>query len=386
MGKTSKDLAILFLAKMVLCLLLYLPFYLNLNPFLGLNFSKGLHTIYQNFDGTEYIVIAKSFYNSEIIRSIQFDLPSSYFPSHFPGYPLLIAMFAPLLGFLKSMLFVSFLFTVLSTFAFYNLVKDFKLSSQPLYLSLIFLILPARWLIVHSVGSPEPVFIFFTILAFYFFLKFESTNKYLFLILTGLFGSFAQLTRPPGILIFISLILYIFIKNFKQKRYLQGMLSPITHLPLILIPLSLLSIFYLFYLQTGDFLAYFHSGDNIHLTFPPFQVFNKHQFWVGDIWLEDIIYLLLLGFLGGVMLIKKGLTSLGIFVLVYLGFTSLAAHRDLSRYALPIFPFCLIAFSKVLESKEFKIALGIILLAIYLYAQNFIIENTAPIANLAAFN
>ena len=136
----------------------------------------------------------------------------------------------------------------------------------------------------------------------------------------------------------------------------------------------------------GDFWAYFHSGDNIHLTFPPFQVFNKHQFWVGDIWLEDIIYIFILGFLGGITLLKQKLHLLAFFVLTYLAAASLVAHRDISRYLLPVAPFILIAFEKVLTSREFKIILPILLLAIYLYAQNFLLTNIAPIPNLPLFN
>ena len=66
--------------------------------------------------------------------------------------------------------------------------------------------------------------------------------------------------------------------------------------------------------------------------------------------------------------------------------SSFVAHRDISRYLLPLSPFVLIAFEKILTSKEFKIILPIIILAIYLYAQNFIIQNVAPIPNLTPFD
>ncbi len=154
----------------------------------------------------------------------------------------------------------------------------------------------------------------------------------------------------------------------------------------MLIPLTLLAVFMLYSFTYQDFWAYFHSGDNIHLSFPPFQVFNINQFWVGDIWLEDIIYVFILGFLGGLLLIKQKLYPIAFFVLVYLGASCFVAHRDISRYILPIFPFCLIAFEKILVSKEFKIILVILSLAIYLYAQNFLLSNTAPFPNPQIFN
>lgn len=384
-----RDFLIITATCLLLTLLVWLPHYLGLADFLGLKFGNGFSTIYRNFDGLEYIVIAKSLYNPGIIAGIPLSLPANYYASHFPGFALLILVFAPMMGFLKSMIFTSTLFTILSALAFYLLLKNFKLSSQPLFLSLLFLLLPARWLIVHSVGSAEPVFIFFVIACFYFFLKFEESKKYLYLILSAVFGLFTQLTRPPGILLFLGISAFAFFKFFKEIKnsgFKKAVLSHLKYLPFMIIPLGLLGVFYWYQLSYNDFFAYFHSGDNIHLALPPFQIFNKHQFWVGEIWLEDVIYVFLLGFYGGILLLRKSPQVFGFFVLVYISATSLVAHRDISRYALPIFPFLLIAFEKVLTSKEFKIALLIILPAIYLYTQNFLIENTAPIPELKFFD
>lgn len=377
MTKTVKDLVIITLFVIVSTIFVWLPHILALPNLWGLNFSAGFATIYRNFDGLEYVIIAKSFYDPATIESLPAGLGANYFASHFPGYSILIALFAPILGYLKSMLFVSVLFTIFSVWAFYLLVSEFKLSSKPLFLSILFLILPARWLIVHSVGSSEPVFIFFIIMAIYFFMKFEESKKFWHIFLAGFLGLLAQLTRPPGILLFIALLLFVFIK---------GTANRLKYFPLILIPVGLLGIFYIYSQTYGDFWAYFHSGDNIHLTFPPFQVFNKNQFWVGDIWLEDIIYIFILGFLGGMLLIKQKLYPMAFFVFTYLVASIFVAHRDISRYILPITPFVLIAYERVLTSREFKIILPLILLAIYLYAQNFILANTAPIPNLTPFN
>ncbi len=377
MNRQLKDLGLLALLVAVITSLIWLPHLLRLPDFWGLSFKDGFATIYRNFDGLEYVIIAKSFYNPVIISSLPQSLPANYFASHFPGYSILIALMAPFLGFLKSMLFVSLISTMLSVWAFYFLVRDFKLSANPLLLSFLFLLLPARWLIVHSIGSSEPTFMFFIITALYFFMKFEETHKFSNLYLAGVFGLLAQITRPPGILLFISFVLFAFIKGAGNR---------LKYLPLILIPIGLFGVFYLFGQTYGDFWAYFKSGDNIHITFPPFAVFNKYQFWVGDIWLEDIVYIFILGFLGGVTLWKKKLYPLAFFVLTYLGASVFVAHRDISRYLLPVAPFIIIAFEKVLTSKEFRIILPIILLAIYLYAQNFILANTAPIPNLNLFN
>lgn len=378
MHKTIKNLLVLCLLTLVITVLVWLPHILALPNLWGLNFSSGFSSIYKNFDGLEYVIIAKSFYNPSIIAGLPQSLPAIYFASHFPGYALVINLFAPILGFLKSMLFVSVASTILAVWAFYFFVKNLKLSQSPVFLSFIFLILPARWLIVHSVGSSEPLFIFLIISTVYFFIRFEQTGHFVDILLAAVLGLFAQITRPPAILLFISLMLYV---SFKKTWPNQ-----LKFFPMVLIPLGLLGIFILYGQTYGDFWAYFHSGDNIHLTFPPFQVFNKGQFWVGDIWLEDIIYIFILGFLGAMILLKKKLYPLAFFVFIYLTASIFVAHRDISRYLLPISPFVLIAFEKVLNSREFKIILPIIALAIYLYAQNFILQNVAPIPNPQLFN
>ena len=384
MSKTLNHLSIITGLILISTFLVWLPHLLSISNFWGLNFSNGFNTIYRNFDGLEYVIIAKTFYDPSLIAQIPQSLPSNYFASHFPGYPLLIVAFAPFLGFLKSMLFVSILFTIFSTWVFYFLVRDFKLTPNPLLLSLVFLFLPARWIIVRSIGSPEPIFIFFVILSLYFFLKTipQTLNPKPYIWLSAIFASLSQLVRPPGILLGIALGLYILWQAYQRKsiRYI------LSFYPLILIPLTLLSIFYLFSVQLHDFFAYFHSGDNIHLTFPPLQIFNANQFWVGTIWLEDVVYIFTLGLLAGLLLIKQKLYPFAFLLFTYLLASMFVAHRDISRYTLPIAPFVIIAFQHILVSKEFKIVLAILAIALYLYSQNYILSNIAPVPDLSYYD
>jgi len=246
MTKTLKDLLILSTLTLVLTFLIWLPHILALPNFWGLNFNNGFNTIYRNFDGLEYITIAKTFYKPELIAKIPQSLSANYYAAHFPLYPILILAFSSTLGFLKSMLFISLAFTIFSAWAFYFMCRDFKLSIHPLFLSIIFLILPARWVIVHSVGSAEPVFIFFVITCFYFFLKFEKNSLFLNILLSAIFGLGAQLTRPPGILLFIALALFVHYKFYLESKTLGFKKAYLRHLRyfpyvLIQIPDSLLA-------------------------------------------------------------------------------------------------------------------------------------------------
>lgn len=389
-ARTIRDLSVLLFLTFALQLIIWLPYIISTPNLFNLNFSNGFSTIYKNYDGLNYIVIAKSLYAPSTIGAIPNTLNSNYYAAHFPAYALAILSLAPILGFLKSMLFITSLFTFLSAAAFYFLIKQFGFSNQPLYLSALFLVLPGRWLVVHTIGSPEPMFILFTILSIYAFLNYQKFSHPQWIWLSGIFGLFAQVTRPPGILLFLAFCLYLTWQFMSQKKYLsfkKTIRFIWSYLPLLLIPLSLVGVFQIYAYSYHDFWAYFHSGDNIHLQFVPFGVFNKSQYWVGDIWLEDILYILLLGFLSGLYMLKnKSSQIIGFYILVYTLATTLVAHRDISRYILPITPFAIIAFEKLLTSREFKIVLGILGLGIYLYAQNFLLNNTAPIPNLQYYN
>jgi hypothetical protein len=73
------------------------------------------------------------------------------------------------------------------------------------------------------------------------------------------------------------------------------------------------------------------------------------------------------------------------FTLVFFIPLLFVAHRDLLRYCLPVVPFLILGFKDLLVKKEFKIALIVLLIPIYLYSLTFISQNTMPIANWAPF-
>ncbi len=83
--KTLRDLSILILSTLSITFAVWLPHLLRLN-FYGLNFAEGFNTIYRNFDGIEYIIIAKSNYAERIIAAMPQELPHTYYAAHFPLY------------------------------------------------------------------------------------------------------------------------------------------------------------------------------------------------------------------------------------------------------------------------------------------------------------
>jgi len=391
--KIKRDLLVLSLATFLITFLVWLPFLLGWNG--------GVQTVFKNYDGPNYMVIAKSWYQKSFIaKTFSLPTPLEYYPAHLPGYPLSIAFFNLALPGPWAMLVSSLFFSWLAVIAFYLFVFKFKLSQNPFWLSLVFLLLPARWVAVKAVGSPEPLFIFAILTSFYFFKSaFDKPENNLVskkkivaldLVLAGAFGGLAQISKSPGILLFVGYLTFFSYKLIKEplrKGFLLDFYKQVFKptLPLLLIPVSVLAVFAFYWLQTGDFFAYFHSGDNFHLFFPPYQAFSLTRSWLGDFWREDLVWQYLLGALAVILLFKQKLYDLACFAGVFFVATLFVAHRDLARYSLPLVPFALIAFDNLIQKKEFKIALLIILPAIYFYAINFIAGNTAPVADWAPY-
>lgn len=357
--------------------ILWLPFLLKWESIGHLRFANPLSMfdIYKHWDGALYVVVAKTFYNpnNSVLASTPLGLPVNYFVAHFPLYPLLIKAGAFFIGYLKSMLAWPVLFAVLYGGFFYYFVKELKITKKPLILALVALFFTPRFFVIRSVPAPETIFMFLTLASAYFFIK----KKYL---LAGLVGAFGVFTRSPGMLLFAGYGLYFLTRLLKTKKI------KLEWFGILLIPIALLLVFLLFYLQTGNFFAYFHSGDNIHLLFPPFQVFNHQATWVGTAWLEDILFIYMFYFLALLNLWqKKELKPIFYFVLIYFVAIISVEHKDIARYSLPILPFALIAFERFFTSRKLLITVLVFLPALYFYAWNFMLHNVAPITEWSLF-
>ncbi len=380
-SKLRLILALTFLSA-ISVFILWLPFFLRLKSVWGIPLpNEGMATIVANYDGPLYIVVAKTLYNPRLVSNFSFGLPNEYYAAHFPLYPILIKLSATFFGFPYAMLFVTAISSILAAYFFYIFIQDFVDKKNALWMTAVFLVFPARWLIVRSVGSPEPLFIASVIATLYYFRK----QKYL---AAGFWGSMAQLTKSPGILLFVALFLaQVFPILRKAATTTITRLIPSinlkSYLSIFLIPLALISVFVLYKIQLNDFLAYFHSGDNLHLFFPPFQIFNYSQPWVGTFWLEEVIFVYLFGLLGLIKLIKMKENQLAWFVGVFFVSILFVSHRDIIRYSLPIVPFLLAAFSDTIVTKEFKLAMIVLIIPVYLFSLSYISQNVMPVSDWA---
>ena len=379
-------------------------------------------TIYKHFDGPLYIISAKTGYNPEAFKRIDREptLPhnSLYYAAHLPLYPFFIYLGSFAVGFLKSMIGVTLISSMALSCFFYYFLKRLNLTKHPFLLTSIFLLLP-RFLVVRSVGSPEPLFLLLILSSLFFFEK----KNYLF---AGIFGGLATMTKTPGILLFPAYIFVLieswsigylsfrsalggeksrsvmtlrqvrlsFARFLSRPEPAEGLLRNDKLVPninwnwnwlfLLFIPLGLLAVFGIYYIQCNDFFAYFHSGDNIHLVFP-YAVFNSSSPWVGTAWLEDILFYFVLYISTVVILWKSKYRSFFYFALIFLTATVFVQHRDISRYSLPLWPLACVAYEHIFTSKK-ALLVGIVLIfGIYMYAWNFLGANVMPISEWLPF-
>jgi Gpi18-like mannosyltransferase len=256
MKEKLKELLSIGLLSLIPTLLVWAPFFFKLKSFWTIPLpNEGMATIVANYDGPLYIVVAKSLYSVDIIKQIvSFPLAAQYYAAHFPLFPLLIRAFAIFFGYPYAMLLVTLASSILAIYFFNKLARCYLNQKDSLWLSFVFCLFPARWLIVRSIGSPEPLFLATIIASIYFFRQ----KKYFF---AGLFGALAQLTKSPGILLFAAYFLAIFVPKISglgtqnSSKWLTG-LKLARYWSILLIPLSIVGLFIVYKIRFNDFLPY----------------------------------------------------------------------------------------------------------------------------------
>lgn len=350
-------------------LALSLAFYL----FVARTTKTGLDNIYKSWDGPSYVVTAISLYDpavayhNNIIQSPDIKPTFTFLPAHFPLYPLLIRLFSPL-GYFRAAVGLSLLFSLLGYFVFYALAQALGVR-HPLWLTLPMLLFPPRRFIIAHVGSSEPIFIFFVLLAILFFVRRR-------LPLSAAMAALAQLTRPQGALLGLGFLLVAACELYKTRDLSRTLRD---FYPYLLIPLSLLLVFVFYYFRTGDFWAFFKAIAIFHHfrpeLFPAFKfpAENIETFWQEISVVDYTLYLAAtLTLLKSQKLRPLGLIS-GVFYLPLL----FLQHADISRYALPLVPFAYLAFAPFLQNPLFTLAALATSPAVFRYASTFVSHNRA---------
>lgn len=355
-------------------LLFWSAFYFNIPGKTGMG-NVSMETIWANYDGPNYLAISKCGYDPQCLRTnFALPMPLEYYPAHFPGFPFLINIFNNFFAGPQAMIFVTLFSSLLLSYFSYLFLNLYFSATKSFILSLILLFFPARLFVLRQIGSPEPLFLAAILASIYFF-----KNKKYFI--SAIFVTLTQSLKSPGIILFFAFGLHWLITFIKTKQ-----LNLAKYFWYLLAPLSVLAIFYLYYLQTGDFWAYFHSGDNIHLSLIPYSVFMSHNIWVDTIWLEDVIYIFGLAMVALFSLHHKHKNSIVfIFPLLFTIATIFVGHRDISRYLAPVYPFIILSLGKYLTKKLIILVFILLIPALILYSLNFVAGNAAPIANWAPY-
>ncbi len=337
----------------------------------------GMDYIYRNWDGPGYLIVAKTLYNVDLINNINpFPfLAATHYAFQFPGYPLVIRLFS-FLGYNESMIFVSQTFSLLFSIALYFLVKQVNPKANALVVAILSIFYTPRWFIVSHVGSTEPQMMFFITLFMILHLK----KKYFW---SGLTMGLAQLTKPQGIVFFVGIALYyLYILMTERKT------SVITHLkaflPYLLIPLSLVVVFTVYYFRFGDFFIFLKNEAFPTMQWPPLKVLVAKEimgfplgFWTG--WLEFIVYTYILYLLGIVLLFEKKQYFFSVVALIYFLPVLTFVQADMARFILPILPFIYLGYSDILSKKPVYITLFLSLPMVFLFTIGYINYNLAPL-------
>jgi|SRR5271157_273216 len=339
LGFVDGKMIALALINVIATLLVYVPF---LNDF-------SVITMY--WDGPLYMYVAKMFY---FAPANPFNLPNYYFACNLVLFPLLIRAFS-FIGYDHSMLFVVIASTTLATLVFYRLLKDFNYSINPFWASIVFIFFPSRWLLYHSVGASEPLFILLVISSIYCYKK----DRYLF---AFLLAALASITKIFGVLMFASyIILLLYEKKYKYLPYT------------LIIPAFLGANFLIYQFTYGNFFAYFQYNGGFLKLVPFMNIFDpalKGQTNNAELFIAMyVIYIL-----GALRLWKR--PELFSFTIVFVLFMAFVQHPDISRYLLPAAPFALIvAFDDIISSKEFMLVFPLIVIFGYIYCWGIIPTN-----------
>ncbi|GEM_PF-2418535 len=344
-------IAFLVVLTLATTVVFYYPFLVKAE-YIGLPFFKleknTFDVMYRHWDGPVYVVVAKTLYS--IKESPLPHLQPEFYAAALVGYPLAIRLFSGM-GYLNAMLFASILFAVLAVLIFYKILKKFNYTKQPFFLAALFTIFPPRWLINHSVGASEPMFIFFSLLAFYFYKKNDHP-------LAAVSAAVAAITRVVGGLLFpFFLVMMFFDKNSSKKWWVY-----------LIIPLALVAHFAYYQIAYGDFLIYFKLN-SVGIASTPFSVVYSSaartpapEFFIGLFGITAL----------GIARAYRKDRALAFFALLLALPAVFLNLSDISRYVLPAMPFALlIGFEDILTSKEFKYVLPFLVLLTYLYAWTF---------------
>ena len=320
-------------------------------------FSGELDRLSRFYDGPLYMYVAKTLYWIPADHPFGESLPASYFASHLPLYPLLIRLGAFFTGgnYPWAMLAATLMTSIAAVCLFYKFLDVWAVVPDPLWTALVFIVLPSRWLIYHTVGATEPLFIssIFAALIFY-----KQERPALLILSVGL----ACLTRTTGILL---------VPVFGLLFVLRGEWRRAAAMPLAYA--GMLALFAFFQLRFGDVFVHFTwnvDGERMLGSLPFSALSETPNMHV----VESFLALYFIYGIGTLSLREH--RPLFVLSATFYLFTILVVHMDISRFFFTLAPFSLlIGFNPIIESRPFKWFFPVMVCLGYVYALEYIPTN-----------
>ena len=191
--------------------------------------------------------------------------------------------------------------------------------------------------------------------------------------MAALFIGLAQLTRPHAAFFGIAMAIIALVELLRTHDL---KLIVKTYYPYLSMPLAILAVFSFYKLQTGNFWAFFEAISlTKNLQSIPFKTFSFPSANIETFWQEVNAYDYVLYLGASLLMFKKRFWQFGVIALTFFTPLIFLKHSDISRYAIPLLPFAFIAYSEIIEKKEFTWATILMSPAVMLYAINFMDHN-----------
>ncbi len=280
MRSLSKFLIFLVLFWTLSILLIsFLSFYsLPKNP---LQKRLKLVETFSNWDGSYFLEIARNGYNNKDLYAF------------FPLYPALTSFFSKSTGvdLLPSSLLISIFGLIGSVYFLKNLLKFDYPEVLVKKIIILFLFFPTSFFLIGSYS--ESLFIFLSILTFYFVRKFNQSKKtnrstLFYITLATISALLASLTRLVGLLLILALWIEVFLENKKLDLKIK--------LICLLAPLGFFLYSLYLFNQTGNpfyFLLSEQQNWQRTLTFPGVSLWQSWESLFGNKFSSVIISILI---------------------------------------------------------------------------------------------
>ncbi len=324
-------------------------------------FLRTPEVLYRYWDGPHYAYLAQTLHDVPASHPFTaYHLTPAYFACHLPAYPLLIRTMTLATGghYMPAMLLATLLCSVASALLFYEVLRRNDWVASPLWTAVLFAWLPLRWVIYHSVGASEPLFLVFVMAAF---LAYKSGRvELLTLAIAG-----ASLTRIVGVLMVPAFV----VTYLAERQVKKALVVPLAGL-------AVLALFTWHFFRYGDFFAYFswNVGKEGLVSAVPLRAASAYA-GAGDVHSTELYLGLYAVFAVGTAAVWRHRVIFW-HCLAYLSFSFFFFHFDLSRTLIPAAPFALlVAFDGALSRPACRIGLPLLVWLDLTYAWGLIPHN-----------